>query len=55
MASFGFFSKERLEDSLVKKILGEENKILLEEDNIQSRINNCFNDKSFSHHLQIER
>ena len=47
MASFGFFSREKLEDSLIKKILGEENKILLEEDDIQSRINDYFNDKNF--------
>jgi len=47
MASFGFFSKEKLDEVVVKKILGEENKILLEEDDIQSRINDYFNDKNF--------
>jgi len=40
MASFGFFSKEKLDDLLIKKILGEE-------DNIQSRINDYFNNKNF--------
>lgn len=54
MASFGFFSKERLDNSLIKNILGEENKILLEEDDIQSRINNYFNDKSFLNYPQIK-
>ena len=47
MISFGFFSKEKLEDSLIKKILGEENKILLEEDGIESRINDYFNQKNY--------
>jgi len=47
MASFGFFSKEKLDDLLIKKILGEEDKILLEKYNIQSKINDYFNHKNF--------
>ena len=47
MVSFGFFSKEKLDDLVVKNILGEENKILLEEDDIQGRINEYYNNKNF--------
>ena len=48
MASFGFFSKDKLKESVVLKILGaERNKVLLEE-NMDSRINHYYNQKSFS-------
>ena len=47
MVSFGFFSKEKLQNSLVKEILGEENKILIEEYDIQDRINNYFHNKNY--------
>jgi hypothetical protein len=47
MVSFGFFSKEKLDNLVVKNILGEENKILLEEDDIQGRINEYYNNKNF--------
>jgi len=43
MFSFGFFSKEKLEDSVIKNILGDENKILLEKDDIQGRIDRHYN------------
>lgn len=47
MASVGFFSKEKMEESTIRDILGKDTGVLIEDSQMQKRINNYYNQKKF--------
>jgi len=47
MASVGFFSKEKMEESTIRDILGKDTGVLIEDSQMQERINNYYNQKKF--------
>ena len=47
MASFGFFTKNKIEKNIVREILGKDNSILLEDNEMQNRIIAYHNKKHF--------